>query len=386
METTYKIFLRTDNKNIDGSNTLYLLFTSKRKLKKISLNIKVKSKDWDIKKLQVKKSDRNYLRKNKYIRKYDDKARKIIDTYFFDEKILTISEFERSFKNKFFNNKSFYDFIESEIKTLEIEDGTRKNYIKQISKLKSFKKELYFNEIDVKFLNDYNYFLRTERNNNDNTRKAALSFLKQVINKARKQEITEVNPFINYKVGVIKGQKESLTKAELDKLENLLKTDLLVNNEKSVLEYFLFDCYTGLRISDLENLKFSNIKTGVIDNKEYKFLKFISKKTKKLTEVPIISKIEKFIKPCEIPNQKVFKVFTGQGTNRVLKRIMKKAHINKHITSHCARYTFISVASELKISTENIQAIVKHSKLEETLGYLNVQRNVLVKEMQKFDV
>ena len=387
MEATFKIFLRTDNTNIDGSNTLYLFFTSKRKLKKISLAIKVKYKNWDPIKTKVKKSDTDYLRKNKYIRSYNEKARQIIDKYFFEDKFLSIDEFEKHFKNKSFNSKSFYDFITAEMESPVIEDSTRKNYIKQISKLKSFKQELFFNDIDVKFLNDYNFFLKTQRKkpNKDNTRKAAMNFIRQVINKARKQQITDINPFLNYKIGTIRGQKESLTKLELDKLESLLKTDLLVNNERAVLEYFLFDCYTGLRISDLTAIKYSNIETDVINGKEHKFLKFISKKTKKLTEVPIISKAEKFVKPGQMPNQPIFKVFTGQGTNRVLKRIMKKANINKHITTHCARYTFISVASELNISEGNIQAMVKHAKLEETLGYLNVPRQVLVKEMEKFD-
>ncbi|OQY01002.1 MAG: hypothetical protein B6I20_08020 [Bacteroidetes bacterium 4572_117] len=99
METTIKIFLRTDNTNIDGSNMLYLLFTSKRKLKKISLGINVKAKDWDANKTKVKKSDIGYLRKNKYLRAYHEKAQKIIDKYFFEDIPLSVNEFERNFKN-----------------------------------------------------------------------------------------------------------------------------------------------------------------------------------------------------------------------------------------------------------------------------------------------
>jgi hypothetical protein len=54
MKTTYKIFFRTDNTNIDGSNTLYLLFTSKRKLKKISLGIKIKKRTGILTKQRLK--------------------------------------------------------------------------------------------------------------------------------------------------------------------------------------------------------------------------------------------------------------------------------------------------------------------------------------------
>jgi len=386
--STYKIFLRSDNKNIDGTNTLYLLFTSNRVLKKFSLKINVFKKDWNEQKCIVKKTDADHLRKNKYIRKYSEKAQKIIDTYFFNDKPLSISEFERNFKNTSFGSTSFYDFIENEMKTLIIEEGTRKNYLKQISKLKSFKKELLFTDIDLRFLKNYNYFLKTERNNNDNTRKASMNFLRQVINKARKQEITDINPFLNYAIGTIKGTKESLTKSEIDKLENLLKTDILKPNEKTVLEYFLFDCYTGLRVSDLKAIQYKNIETDVINSKEYKFLVYTpikTKKYKKVAQVPLMPFSEKFIKPCKFPNKPIFKIFTGQGTNRVLKRIMNKANINKHITIHCGRYTFISIGSELGIRGEIMQSMVKHSKIEETMGYLNVSRTALVEEMEKFN-
>ena len=161
METTYKIFLRADNKNIDGSNILYLLFTSNRKLKKTSLGIKVQIKDWDSNKAQVKKSDSDYLRKNKYIRKYGEKARKIMDKYFFDDKFLSIDEFEHNFKNKSFGSESFYEFIENEIQSLIIAQGTKKDYLKQISKLKSFSQELTFSDIDLKFIQNYEYYLST---------------------------------------------------------------------------------------------------------------------------------------------------------------------------------------------------------------------------------
>ncbi len=131
----------------------------------------------------------------------------------------------------------------------------------------------------------------------------------------------------------------------------------MVRNERAVLEYFLFACYTGVRVSDLTELRYKNIEADVVDGKEYNFLVFTAKKTKKHTEVPLMPFSEKFIKPNNIPNKKIFKVFSGQGTNRVLKRIMAKAKINKHITIHSARYTYISVGSEQGMRGEILQSI-----------------------------
>jgi hypothetical protein len=49
--SSYKIFLRTDRTNSDGTNSLYLLFISGRIVKKFTLKIKVKQKDWNEKKM-----------------------------------------------------------------------------------------------------------------------------------------------------------------------------------------------------------------------------------------------------------------------------------------------------------------------------------------------
>ncbi len=155
MNTTYKIFLRSDNKNIDGTNTVCLLFTSRRKLKKISLRVKVNSKDWNEKKCEVKKSDPEHLRKNKYIRKYEQKVKNIIDKYFLEDRFLSCDEFERNFKNNSFGSKSFYEFVENEVQSLIRADGTFLDYKKQLNKLKEFRSELAFADIDLKFIQDY---------------------------------------------------------------------------------------------------------------------------------------------------------------------------------------------------------------------------------------
>ncbi len=47
MNTTIKIYLRLDNKNVDGTNSVCLRFTLKRKIKVFTLNVRVLSKDWN---------------------------------------------------------------------------------------------------------------------------------------------------------------------------------------------------------------------------------------------------------------------------------------------------------------------------------------------------
>lgn len=145
----------------------------------------------------------------------------------------------------------------------------------------------------------------------------------------------------------------------------------------------MFACYTGLRYDDLKALRHSDIQADVIDQKEYKFIVLKMQKTGKNTDIPIMPYALKFIKNSDIPNKLIFKVQTNQGTNRVIKRIMKKAQINKNITFHCARHTLGSTGSDLGMRIEVISSILGHSQLKETQGYSKVSRRTKINDMEK---
>jgi len=381
----YKIYLRTDSTNIDGSNSLYLSYTFKRTVKKFQLGIKVMPKNWNKNKIEVRTSDRDFLYKNRTIRMHAQKAGDIINKYFMENKLLTIEEFTHQFKGATATS-SIFDYIDTEIKTFTHSAGTLANYIKQTSKLKSFKEEINFSEIDNLFLKKYDYFLKETRGNNENTRIASMNFLRQIINKAKKAGVTDIKPFEFYKVGTMKGNRDHLTKSEIDKLENLLKENSLLQTEIDVLEYFLFSCYTGLRYSDILTFKYSDIQTDIIDGVEYGFIVKTMQKTQKTTDIPILSFAYKFIKPSTVPNQKVFKVQTNQATNRTLKRIMQIVGINKVISFHCARHTIGTTGIDLGVPIEVISRILGHSQIKETQGYSKISRRAMVNNMQKFNV
>jgi site-specific recombinase XerD len=381
MKATFKIFLRPDNQNIDGTNTLYLLFTSRRKLKKISLGIKVHLKDWNEKKCEVKKSDKEFLIKNKYIQKYDQKAKDIINKYFFEDKFLSVNEFERQFKNESFGSTSFYEFVENEVKTSNFSDATIEDYRENTKKLKEFKPELSFSEIDLTFIQEYEQFL-VQRGNRKNTRANSKKFLKQIINKAIKKGITEDTPFKFIKVEKIEGNMEHLTRFEIDKLKKLIDSDLLSENQNYVLKYFLFACYTGVRFKDFTELKYKHIEQDKINGEMYKFLVFDMHKTGKPVDIPIIPFVEQFL-INGLPNQKLFNVFTSQSTNRHLKKIMKLAGIAKKISFHCARHTLGNIGADVGINREVISAILGHTNISTTQIYSKVPRSQKVIGLEK---
>ena len=247
-----------------------------------------------------------------------------------------------------------------------------------MDKMKGFKSELLFIEIDYSFLKAYDRYLTTVRNNNENTTIKSLSFIKAMINEAIKLNIIKDNPFKDYKLGRIEGNREFLRKDELAKLQKLYNIGQLKTNKANVLRYFLFCCYTGLRYQDIKNLKFGDIQNNSA-------ISLIMGKTKKPVYIPLIDKAKNLLPDTGFNNQKVFRVLTDQPTNRYLKDIMKAVQINKNISFHCSRHTFATVAKSMGISYDVINAMLGHTDLKTTKIYTKYENEYLEKEMAKLN-
>jgi len=377
MNATTKIFLRTDQQNVNGSNSVYLRLTIKRISKIFSLNIAVFPKHWNSQVNQVKKADEKHLIKNKYLAKYQSKAQNILADYFLNDKILTFNKFREELFNYNSSETDFYKFVENEMNNRVYAKETLKGYKSVFTKMKNYKKKLDINDIDKTFIDKFKKHLITKYHNNFNTWNKNLRVLKAFLNMAIDKELIAKNPFDKIKLSSRQGNKVALNSKELDILRDLLNTNKLSKSEKTTLEYFLFACYTGLRYGDIKDLKFKNIKKDLVS--------LIMHKTKILVEIPLINKSRKLIKQFNLPNKKVFDVACSQVTNRRLKTIMKIANIDKQISFHCARHTLATEGFILGIPAPVIQKILGHTDIKTTLIYLKIPNELKAKELQKFE-
>jgi integrase/recombinase XerC len=381
MNTTIRIFQRTDFQKKDGTWPIYLRFTQNRKSKYISLGISCTTKNWIISKNRISKNDPRHKEKNLTLDIYESKARQIILEYLFKQKKVTFAEFQRNFNNEHFGSDSFYSFILDQIVKLKdkFSPGTIKNYKAQLNKLKSYKKQLTFNEIDNSFMLDYENYLTTTKQNNKNTRNKSLSFIKAIVVKAVEEGIVPDSQCKTYKLGRVDGDREFLTVTEIEALTKLLKRPELKPGKANVLKYFLFCCYTGLRYQDVKDLRFKNIQDGLITLKMHK--------TKENVRVPLIEKAKALISTMDNPfqNQKIFHVFTDQTTNRYLKEIVSMAGIVKNISFHCSRHTFATNGLTLGIPLEVIKELLGHTDIKTTLIYAKLEDSVRKREMNKWE-
>lgn len=383
---TYKIFLRTDQTNLDGTNTVCLRLTQNRKSKLLSLRLFVKQKDWSETKEFIKKTDPKFVLKNKYLRKYNNKAENIISDYFLNDKYLSFAEFKKNFFNNSYGTNSFYEFIENELKYKSGMYGkySLTAYRSQLKKLKGFRSELSFAEIDISFLQAYETVLKSKHKKN--TIYKALSFIKTYINKAIKENVyTNNNPFNNYKLSRNNGQRAYLTIFEVEKLEKLYINKELEAGAQNVLRYFLFTCFTGLRFADIKTLIFGDLQNEVIKGKEIKVIEVIMGKTDKPVRIPVNSKAKLYMPEENSKEKNIFKVFTNQVTNRHLKTIAKAVNIEKKLSFHVSRHTLATNELEYGIPLEVISSILGHSSTKITQIYAKVSDNLRVQEMQKME-
>ncbi len=175
----------------------------------------------------------------------------------------------------------------------------------------------------------------------------------------------------------------ALTESEVLKIYNHQLDDKNKHLEW-ILDCFVFQCYTGMRYSNLVSLKKTNVKTDQTGNTPFGYLDFYAKKNDRRCIVPL-SKTARLIldKYQDIgPEGKALQVPVGQYYVRSIKKIAELCGISeltehryyignqlhskekpKHelLGSHTARKTFINICRAKKIDPEVIAKMVGDS-------------------------
>lgn len=373
------IYPRSDYKRKNGTNTLYLRITIKRKIKVYHLPISINTKYWNSKIFRLRDSAPGSHIQNKMIAFYENKARQIECDFNIKNSILTINEFDRLFNNDNYGSNSFYDFIDTVIEQSRgvLANGTIRIYETHKTKLQKFRKELSFLDIDGNFLDSYQNYMITELNNNPNTVSKTFRTIKALLNRAKQNGLIEDHVFNNFKIKSHTGNRKFLTIEELDKLHKLVDSDKLKKGENHVLKSFLFSCYTGIRYGDIKELKHRDLKEDFINIK--------MQKTKRYVRVPLINRAKCLISDNCLANENVFRVYSNQPSNRYLKDIMKIAGIDKNISFHCGRHTFATNGITLGIPIEVISELLGHTDIKTTQIYIKYTDNVKVENMEKWN-
>lgn len=219
-------------------------------------------------------------------------------------------------------------------------------------------KKISFENITVKWLENFLNHLKKDLSNN-----SVFTYFKKInaaLNQAVKEKIITENP-CKYINGPKKEETEIvfLTKDELQKVIN---TDFFDNESKNA---FLLSCYTGLRISDIQVLKWNHIKNDRIQ--------LIQTKTKNSVYIPLNKNAISLLSKQKQNKEFVFKLSNyDSSVNRTVKKLITKAEIGKEIHFHCARHTFATLLVTSGVNIFTISKLMGHKDIKSTLVYAKV--------------
>lgn len=350
-----------------------------RKMRQYSLGINIQENNFDKVKQIVKRGELKYIHYNKVISKQKQKAENIILEKELSDEVLTIAKFDKLFKSAK-TSLLFSDYVNKIVNDTKyaLKASTKKKIKSEASKLEKFKKDVLLKDINSDFIDDYIRYMKEELNNTQNTVSKTLTVVKSVINKAiQNKDFHGANPFEGIKIKTKRANREFLNKDELLRLEKLYKNEHLDRSIHNVLRYFLFSCYTGLRYSDIVNLKYRNIDSGFINIK--------MEKTSEHLRIPLNKNAEALLSDVKHIDKKVFRTYVNQVTNRHLKAIQVLAEINKTLTFHVARHTFATMAISLGVPIEVISKLLGHTDIKTTQIYAKILDDVKVDAMKKFN-
>jgi len=129
---------------------------------------------------------------------------------------------------------------------------------------------------------------------------------------------------------------------------------------------FTFSCFTGLRISDIQKLKWSEVKDGQVMFRQ-------KKSEKEVVRVPINSTAQAILDSLDRKSEKVFEGLPCKTRiNVCLKKLATQVGIEKDIHFHVARHTFgtlnISNGNDLYVT----QKLMGHGSSRMTERYAKV--------------
>ena len=172
----------------------------------------------------------------------------------------------------------------------------------------------------------------------------------------------------------IKYERKTIERLTIDELEKLKATECQYPDLKNG---FLFACFTGLRISDLRKLKFSDI------SKEH--LKFMQQKTKTENKIKLTAFSNDIIKEQleHRLDDHIFHIPSGGKTSKRLKQWLKNAGIKKRITFHCSRHTFGCLLIENGVDVFSVKKLMGHRDIKTTMQYVEKVDTTLDKAIDR---
>ena len=251
--------------------------------------------------------------------------------------------------------------------------------------------DILISTITEDLIEEYRFFLKKHRlksstiNNN-------LCWLSRLMFRAVSRRIIRCNPFENARY-----EKEDRKIRFLQKNDVMKLMAMSMNDKEAELArlMFIFSCFTGLAISDMENLKYKHIQTAA-DGQMY--IRKERQKTKVEFVVPLHPIAEAIISHCwnaqarnegqQTVNEKgdslVFQPHCSRSVmGKNLSIVGKACGIRQRLSYHVARHTFGTMSLSAGVPIESIAKMMGHASISSTQVYAQVTDRKISEDMDR---
>lgn len=202
--------------------------------------------------------------------------------------------------------------------------------------------------------------------------------MRTVILDMQKHDIPVKNPYEWFSVPQPKTKEVYLDHLELEAMRKLRPKLSCFSSSYKVLQMYLFACYSGLRYSDVIDLKWEHI------DFENKLIKKNQIKTKSEVITPLFTMARAVIlelsedKKLIGSSKNVFYGYKEPTVNKGLVKLTKMAGISNHITFHSSRHTFATHLVQDKVDIFTISKYLGHKSTDMTMRYLKYDLSIAV--------
>jgi integrase len=258
---------------------------------------------------------------------------------------------------------------------LEERYNTGSNYDNWFSALRYIKlysnNEIKFKDLTPEFVEGFKNYLLTAKvpgrgvKLSQNSCVSYFNKFRAAINNAFELRKLEDNPV--KRVKSIKQAEANRQYLTVEELKRLKKTDC---KSEILKQAFLFSCLTGLRWSDVNNLKWKDIERS---KKLGTRIIFRQVKTDGQEYLPINEQALEYLPDKGKPDDRVFEGLKYSAEMNIkLAQWVLKAGITKTITFHCARHTNAVLLLSNGVGIETVSKMLGHRDLKTTQIYAKV--------------
>ena len=208
------------------------------------------------------------------------------------------------------------------------------NHIREFLPHAYKREDIPLKELNLTFINDFEYFLRTEKKCRTNTVWGYMIVLKHIVSIARNDGRLPFNPFAGYINSPESVDRGYLTQTEI---QTLMDAPMKNATHELVRDLFVFSVFTGLAYSDVKNLTIDRLQTFFDGN-----LWIITrrKKTNTASNIRLLDVPKRIIEKYKglARDGHVFPVPNNGSCNKIQKGIGRQCGFKMRLTYHVARH------------------------------------------------